>query len=161
LSLFALDLALASPAAPAAHALGAREFLAAPHALRILADLGAIGVFGGLCALPLYALVQQSAAAQEPWRGIAAHHLIKALFMVAAALFGALVLALGASVPQLLLLTALLNAAVAAYIYSLLPEFLLRFISWLLMHSIYRLQVRGLEHIPERGAALLVCNHVS
>ena len=46
------------------------------------------------------------------------------------------------------------------YIYSLVPEFLLRFVCWLLMHTLYRLQKRG-AHFPESGAALIVCNHVS
>ncbi|MBK8018737.1 MAG: 1-acyl-sn-glycerol-3-phosphate acyltransferase [Betaproteobacteria bacterium] len=54
-----------------------------------------------------------------------------------------------------------MNAAVALFIYRLLPEFLLRFLAWLLVHGIYRLRREGMEHIPERGAALIVCNHVS
>ena len=48
-------------------------------------------------------------------------------------------------------MTALLNAAVAIYIYTLVPEFLMRFLVWLLIHSVYRLEKTGLENIPERG----------
>ena len=33
--------------------------------------------------------------------------------------------------------------------------------AWLLIHSLYRVQKRGVEHIPHEGAALIVCNHVS
>jgi len=55
---------------------------------------------------------------------------------------------------------ALLNALVAIYIYTLVPEFLLRFVCWMLVHTIYRLERRGAP-FPESGAALLVCNHVS
>jgi 1-acyl-sn-glycerol-3-phosphate acyltransferase len=161
LTLFALDLAWASPAAPAAHELTVRAFLALPHAWRILIDLAAIGVFGGLYVVPLYAVVQQRARAAALSRVIAANSILNALFMVAAALFGAALLGAGFSVPQLLLATALLNAAVAFYIYTLVPEFLLRFVAWLLVHTVYRLDERGLENIPEEGAALLVCNHVS
>jgi 1-acyl-sn-glycerol-3-phosphate acyltransferase len=65
------------------------------------------------------------------------------------------------TIPQLLLLTGILNAAVALYIYLLVPEFLLRFVDWLLVHSIYRLKTSGTENIPEEGPALLVCNHQS
>ena len=54
-----------------------------------------------------------------------------------------------------------MNAAVAIYIYTLVPEFLLRFLSWLLVHVVYRLRVEGIENIPEHGPALLICNHVS
>jgi hypothetical protein len=86
---------------------------------------------------------------------------VNAAFMVGAALIGAAFLQLGATVPQLFLLTALLNAAVAVFIYLLVPEFLMRFLAWLLIHSVYRLEKSGLEHIPEHGPALLVCNHVS
>lgn len=161
LTLFAIDLTLASPRFPAAHVLTAREFLSQPHALRILADLFGIGLFGGFFVVPLYAVVQQRAPPAALSRVIAANSILNALFIVVAALFAAAVLARGASVPQLLLITALLNAGVAVYIYSLVPEFLLRFIAWLLMHSIYRLDERGLDNIPAEGPALLVCNHVS
>jgi hypothetical protein len=161
LTLFAVDFALASPAAPALHELTARQFLSQPHAWRLLADLAGIGVFGGFYVVPLYAVVQQRARPEALSRVIAANSILNALFMVAAAAFGAAVLAAGVSVPHLLLLTALLNAGVAIYIYTLVPEFLLRFLCWLLVHSLYRLDERGLDNIPEEGAALLVCNHVS
>jgi 1-acyl-sn-glycerol-3-phosphate acyltransferase len=85
---------------------------------------------------------------------------LNALFMVAAAVMGAVDLARGLSVMQLILLAALMNAAVAVYIYTLVPEFLLRFVSWLLVHTLYRLEKRG-NRFPESGAALIVCNHVS
>jgi 1-acyl-sn-glycerol-3-phosphate acyltransferase len=81
--------------------------------------------------------------------------------MVTAALVAALFLQLGVSVPQLFLLTAALNAAVAAFIYTLVPEFLMRFLAWLLVHSVYRLEKSGLANIPDEGPAVLVCNHVS
>jgi 1-acyl-sn-glycerol-3-phosphate acyltransferase len=55
----------------------------------------------------------------------------------------------------------LLNAAVAIYIYALVPEFLMRFLAWLLIHTFYRVDKEGLDRIPEEGACVLVCNHVS
>jgi 1-acyl-sn-glycerol-3-phosphate acyltransferase len=54
-----------------------------------------------------------------------------------------------------------MNAAVAVFIYTRVPEFLMRFIVWMLIHSVYRLEKSGLERVPEEGAALIVCNHVS
>jgi hypothetical protein len=83
------------------------------------------------------------------------------LFVVLASAFGAGLLAAGASIPQMFLAAALLNAAVALYIYLLVPEFLMRFLAWILIHSIYRLRKTGLENIPETGPAVLACNHVS
>ena len=64
------------------------------------------------------------------------------------------------TIPQVLLLTGVLNAIVAVYIYSLVPEFLLRFLAWILVHLIYRMEKRGIDSIPQRGPALMICNHV-
>ena len=41
------------------------------------------------------------------------------------------------------------------------PEFLLRFLVWLLVHAVYRLKVEGDERIPDEGPVLIVANHVS
>src|SRR6185436_9551718 len=46
-------------------------------------------------------------------------------------------------------------------IYTLVPEFLMRFLVWILIHSVYRVRKIGLERIPQEGPAILVCNHVS
>jgi 1-acyl-sn-glycerol-3-phosphate acyltransferase len=67
----------------------------------------------------------------------------------------------GLTLPQLYLVVGLMNAAVAMFIYTLVPEFLMRFIVWMLIHSVYRLQKSGVERIPQEGAAVIVCNHVS
>jgi 1-acyl-sn-glycerol-3-phosphate acyltransferase len=67
----------------------------------------------------------------------------------------------GFTIPQIFLTTALLNAVVAIYIFSLVPEFLMRFLAWLLIHTIHRVSTVDVERIPEAGPAVLVCNHVS
>jgi acyl-[acyl-carrier-protein]-phospholipid O-acyltransferase/long-chain-fatty-acid--[acyl-carrier-protein] ligase len=41
------------------------------------------------------------------------------------------------------------------------PYWLLRAVLWLLTHSVYWVRVLGRENVPAKGAALLVCNHVS
>jgi 1-acyl-sn-glycerol-3-phosphate acyltransferase len=127
----------------------------------VLADAALIGLFGGFYIVPLYALIQSRSDRSHQSRIIAGNNILNALFIVAAALVGAGFLSLGATVPQLFLLTALLNAAVAAFIYAQVPEFLMRFLAWLLVHSVYRVEKSGLENIPEDGSAVLVCNHVS
>ncbi len=165
LTLFALDLSLASallPPAPPPEALhGVGAMLAQFSTWRILADLVLIGLFGGFFIVPLYALVQLESAEEHRARIIAANNIMNAVFMVGGALFAAGILGIGASIPLLFAIGALFNAAIALYIYRLVPEFLLRFIAWMLVHTVYRLSTRRLEHLPERGAALLVCNHVS
>ena len=128
---------------------------------RILGDLFLIGLFGGFYIVPLYALIQIRSEPSHRSRIIAGNNILNALFMVAAAGIAIGLFAAGLTIPQLLLATALLNAAVAFYNYRLVPEFLMRFIVWLLIHSVYRLKKEGLENIPEEGPAVIVCNHVS
>jgi 1-acyl-sn-glycerol-3-phosphate acyltransferase len=128
---------------------------------RILLDLFFLGVFGGFYIVPLYALVQSRSDPSHRARMIAANNILNALFIVVAAGIAIALLAAGVSIPQLFIVGALMNAAVAIYIYTLVPEFLMRFIVWLVIHSVYRLRKVGLERIPEEGAAIIVCNHVS
>jgi 1-acyl-sn-glycerol-3-phosphate acyltransferase len=161
LSLFVLDLALASPAAGSIAPGSLAAFVAMPSSWRILADLVLIGAFGGFYIVPLYALVQVRSDPGHVSRVIAANNILNALFMVVAALFGVAMLQAGGTIPQLFLAAAVLNAAVALYIYLLVPEFLMRFLAWILIHTIYRLRKTGIENIPERGPALITCNHVS
>ncbi len=162
LTIFGLDLAFASPAGlPAGAPLAVAEVLAQPGVVRVLVALLMLGVFGGFFIVPLYAMMQSRSAAANRARVIAANNIMNALFMVAGALAAGGLLSAGLSIPALFGVAAVMNAAVAVYIYRLVPEFLLRFIVWMLIHTVYRLRTRGLEHIPEDGPAVLVCNHVS
>lgn len=161
LSVFALDLYFAQPAAAATAVETVGEFLARPGTWRILADHALIGVAGGVYSVPLYAMMQDRSDLEHRSRIIAANNILNSLFMVLAVAVAVGFLQLGATIPQLFLLLAAVNAAVAVYIYTLLPEFLMRFLVWVLIRTLYRVRTHGLEHIPETGAAVLVCNHVS
>src|SRR6267142_2557018 len=161
LTVFGIDLYFASsgllPHAP----IGSLEFLRDPAHWRLLADLALVGIFGGFYIVPLYTLIQTRSQPSERSRIIAGNNILNALFVVLAAVLSIGLLDLGLSIPQLFLAVALFNAAVAIYIYTLVPEFLMRFLIWLLVHTVYRLDKSGLENIPESGPAVLVCNHVS
>ncbi|WP_024302699.1 MFS transporter [Pseudogulbenkiania sp. MAI-1] len=162
LTLFGIDLAFASPSAlPAGAPLGLGALLGEPWAWRVLFDLVMLGMFGGFFIVPLYALVQLRSSPAHRARIIAANNIANALFMVVGALAAAGLLGAGLSIPALFGIAALCNAAVAIYIYGLVPEFMLRFLAWLLIHAAYRLEKKGLEHIPVEGPALVICNHVS
>lgn len=160
LTLFGIDLWLASPTV-APHDVGVLGFFADPHHWRLIFDLVMIGVSGGFYTVPLYAMIQARSKPEERSRIIAANNILNAAFMVVSAVFAGAALAGGVSIPGIFLITAVMNVAIAFYVYKLVPEFLMRFLVWMLMHSVYRLKTRGLEHIPVEGAAIIVCNHVS
>ena len=161
LTVFGVDLYFAIAGHLAHDPVGLGAFLADSGHWRILVDLLLIGIFGGFYIVPLYALIQSRSERSHLSRIIAGNNILNALFMVVAALLAIGLFQTGFTIPQVLLVTAVLNAAVAVYIYTLVPEFLMRFLVWLLIHSVYRLEKSGLEKIPEEGPAVLVCNHVS
>jgi 1-acyl-sn-glycerol-3-phosphate acyltransferase len=162
MTVFGADLYFAHPDSVGELNLGIAAMLAQPHVWRILTDLVLMAIFSGFFIVPLFALVQSRSDVSRVSRVIAANNILNALFMVVAAALSWLLLnKAGLSIPGLLLATALMNAVVAIYIYTLVPEFLLRFIDWVLIHTLYRIRTQGLENIPEHGPVLLVCNHVS
>lgn len=141
--------------------LSVSQFLDVEHAYRILIDLFGMAVFGGFFTVPLYTLIQQRAAPEERSRVVAGNNILNALFMAVGAALLAELFSLGLEPPTVFLILAGLSAATATYIYTLLPEFLLRFFAWILGRVMYRLEVRGHENIPESGPVVLVCNHVA
>lgn len=166
LTVFGADLYFASRDISAVLATGALPYDAyalLQHAgvLHILADVLFIGLFGGFYIVPLFALIQTRCEPSHLSRTIAGMNILNALFMVAAAGLAIVLLGQGLSIPQLFLVTAVLNALVALYIFSLVPEFLMRFLAWLLIQTVHRVRSVDAERIPAEGAAVLVCNHVS
>ena len=128
----------------------------------VLFDILGLGVFGGFYIVPLYALIQSRTSESERARVIAANNILNALFMVVSALVTILLLSVAKlTIPELFLVVSLMNIAVNTYIFKIVPEFSMRFMIWLLSHSMYRVQHKHLDLIPDEGAALLVCNHVS
>jgi 1-acyl-sn-glycerol-3-phosphate acyltransferase len=162
LTVFGVDLYFARPQLATLTGLDPWAFLVAPGNWRIALDLAVIGLFAGFYIVPLFALVQSRAERSQLSRIIAGNNILNALFMVVASvLSGVLLNVAHLSIPQLFLAAALMNAVVAAYIFTLVPEFLLRFIDWILINTLYRITPSNLQNIPDEGAVLLVCNHVS
>lgn len=164
MTMFAIDLYFASRGSvqmePQA-LIGMMAFLQQPAHWRVMGDLFLLSLFGGFYSVPLYAWIQARCEPTHRARIIAANNILNAFFMIASALLAMALTKAGGTIPELFLLTGLLNAVVAVYIYSLMPEFLLRFVAWLLVHTVYRIRILGVGHLPEKGAAILVCNHVS
>ncbi len=137
------------------------KFAAQPAHWRVMADLALLSLFAGLYSVPMYALIQLRSQPSHRARIIAANNILNALFMIVSAIGVGALLAANFTIPQVFLITGLLNAVVAFYIFMLVPEYLLRFVAFMLTRLVYRFKVRGDENIPTTGAAILVCNHVS
>lgn len=138
------------------------QVLEHPQSWAVLGDILGIGIFGGFYIVPLYALIQARTEEDKRARVIAANNILNALFMVVAAIVSMLLLSVARlSIPQLFLVLSLMNVAVNVYIFRIVPEFTMRFLVWLLSHSMYRVDHQNLEAIPDEGPVVLVCNHVS
>lgn len=162
MSVFAVDFYFASRGLPPSDTLmNLSQFLDHPAHWRVLADLLLLSLSAGLYSVPMYALIQLRSPATHRARIIAANNILNALFVIVSSLLVGILLSIGATVPEVFLFTALANVVVAGYIFWLVPEYLLRFVAWVLSHLVYRFQVGGRNHIPDTGPALLVCNHVS
>ncbi|MGB5810764.1 MAG: MFS transporter, partial [Polyangiales bacterium] len=163
LTLAAVDLYFAS--APLHHIgdslMGLRTFLEQPNSWRMVIDFFALAVFGGFFTVPLYTLIQERSEPESRSRVIAANNILNALFMVLSSLLLMALPKLGVTIPQTFLILAVLSALVSAYIYSVIPEFLLRFFAWIVARVMYRIRLEGAEHLPETGPAVLVANHVT
>jgi 1-acyl-sn-glycerol-3-phosphate acyltransferase len=163
ISAFMIDLYFARSGAAVAHGLDVAGFLQQPGSWRIAVDLTGIGLFAGFFVVPLFALIQSRTPREELSRVIAGMNIQNALLIVLAAVLGIVVQRyFGWTIPQVFLALAIANVLVAIYIFTLVPEFLMRFLSWVLVRTLYRLRVQGVEdNVPDEGAALIVCNHVS
>jgi len=161
MSLFAIDLYFASRGLPAVALQTVAQFITAPAHWRVMADLGLLALSAGLYSVPMYALIQLRSQPSHRARIIAANNILNALFMIVSSVGAGAMLGAGFSVPEIFLATALLNAVVGVYIFLLVPEYLLRFVAFLLSRLIYRFKVEGGDNIPAAGAAIMVCNPVS
>ena len=161
MTVFAVDLYLSTQGLPSAQGLSLGAFLAQPAHWRVLLDLALLSMCTGIYSVPMYALIQMRSQPTHRARIIAANNILNALFMIASSVLAGALLHAGFSIGELFLLMGLANAVVAFYIFLLVPEYLLRFVAWVLSRLVYRYRVRGDEHIPTAGPAVLACNHVS
>ena len=161
MSVFAIDLYFAARGLPMSVPMGIASFVAQSAHWRVMADLALLSLFAGLYSVPMYALIQLRSKPTHRARIIAANNILNALFMIASSILAGALLQSGFTIPQIFLFTGLANALVAFYIFMLVPEYLLRFVAWVLTHFVYRFKVQGEENIPTHGAAILACNHVS
>ena len=140
---------------------GIIEFFSTFNGIRATIDLLGLSIFSGFYIVPLYTFIQMFSKQEVRSRVIAANNVLNAFFMVFSAIFLGILYALNLSFGQIFLILGFLNLIVSLYIYTVIPEFMLRFISFLLTKVMYRFKVHGSENIPSKGGAILICNHVS
>ena len=162
LTLFGIDLFFSAHNYGHPELIGISQFLSQPSSYRVLIDFLMIGIFGGFYIVPLYAMVQERSEEAHRSRIIAAVNIMNSLFMVVSAITALILLGLmNLSIPEFFLVLAIMNAVVACFIYSVIPEFFMRFLIWIITHTMYRVKHTDLRNIPDEGPCVLVCNHVS
>jgi len=161
LTIFGIDIYFNQSLSVGNELIGPAAFIANTENYRVIFDIIMLGASGGIYIVPLYALVQQRSDEKKRSRIIAANNVLNALFMVVASLYGLFALKAGITIPTLFLIMAIMNAAVALFIFMLVPEFIMRLLVWLLIHTVYRVNKIDLDKIPHEGPLVLVCNHVS
>ena len=163
MTVFCADLYFARPGLAPETGITLSQFCQQAGSFRIMADLTLIGLFAGFFIVPLFALIQSRTEKHHLSRVIAGMNIQNAVFIVSAAVTGIVLQRyLGFNIPEVFLLLSVLNLAVLVYLMLLVPEFFLRFLAWIYIRIMYRVEVHGIEkHVPDEGPALLVCNHVS
>lgn len=128
----------------------------------VILTLVILGFFGGLFMVPLNALLQHRSGGTEKGRMIATTNFVGTVGI----LFASVVLWLMRDIMHIqahhiILIFGAITFCGAIIISIPLSQYLIRFSLWLITHSIYKIRIVGQEHSPERGPALIVCNHIS
>lgn len=123
LSVFAIDLffslrGIDNIQLSAENLLGISELLAINGSVRVFMDLFFLGFSGGIYIVPLYAYMQAYAPKSHRARVIGANNIFNAIFMVTSAIVAIMVLSvLSLSLPQLFLITGVLNLIFGGFLY--------------------------------------------
>lgn len=160
---FAFDLFLASTGrVPAESASTLSTFVHDQANWRVLGDLVALAVAGGLFTVPLYALLQHASEPAHRARVIAANNIVNSLFMTVAALFAAWVLARGLTMGELFGLCGILTLPVVTVAAWILRKAMLKMAIRLVLRVLYRVEVHGLEHARAASTrSVIAANHAS
>lgn len=161
ISLFVIDLCIVGDPKLGLSGVGISEFLSYPIHWRILVDIFMLSVFSGFFIVPLYTFIQSRSPKGSRSQVIAGLNIINAAFMVSSAILLTVLYGADFTVTQIFGIWGALNLVVAFYIYTVIPEYLMRFLAMILTRFIYKLRVSGHDNIPSHGGCIIVCNHVS
>ncbi len=156
-----IDFYFNTPASPLGASMSLETLLGSSVYRRSMVDLFLMGAATGWYVVPLYAVIQQRAKPKQLGRVLGGMYLFNLIFITVSLAIAEWFRRHGIAVSTLMLATTLLHAAASVYIFLLLPEFLLRLVMWVLIHTLYRVSASGMDNIPEEGAAVIVSNHVT
>ncbi|MDR1472258.1 MAG: MFS transporter [Synergistaceae bacterium] len=122
LSVFLYAASLRAPIPGDAPLIGALEFVRAPANVAVLLSLLGISFFGGLYIVPLYAIIQSRSSEADLAGVTACTNIMDSLFMVVSSLLATGMLAIGMSIPQIFLSTAVLTVIAAFMIRGAVRE---------------------------------------
>ena len=161
LTLFGVLLYFSVPDTITVSSLSIPDFLSTFYGYSVMFNLFMIGIFGGFYTVPLYALIQKRTEKEYMSRIIAANNMLNAFFMVINAGIVIGLFAIGLNIPEIFLTMSIFSAIISIYIYRQVPEFFIRFVIWMLSHTMYRVKHHNIDNLPEEGACIVASNHVS
>ena len=124
--------------------------------------LALLGFAGGFFIVPIAALLQHRPSRETKGQVQATANWLSFVgVFLASGAHWLLAQKLSLSPRGIFLVGGVLTLLGAVYVLFLLPDALLRFVLWCVTNSIYRIRVVGRDHLPAKGGALLVCNHLS
>ncbi|MBL4590026.1 MAG: MFS transporter, partial [Alphaproteobacteria bacterium] len=142
--------------------LGLSAFLGTLAHWRIVFDVATIAICGGLFVVPLNAIIQHNIPEDIRARVLAGSAIMDALFIIGSSIISAVLIVKGWEIKEIFLAFAIVNAFVAVYICTLLPDYLFKSFLQVLFKLIYKVEVRGLANFEKAGKrAVIVGNHVS
>lgn len=167
IALFSIDLFFAGNSyqnniVPSDGLLSLITFLGYFSSWRVMADIFLIAVCAGLFVVPLNAIIQHDTSGEIRSRILAGSAILNSIFVVISSLISVFLLSLGFGITTLFLACALASLVVAIYICQLIPAYFMKSMMQLILKTLYKVEVRGLENIEKAGSrAVIVCNHVS
>ncbi len=121
-----------------------------------------LGTSAGLYDVPLESYLQFRSDRKNRGTILAGSYFISySLIVASSGIFYVLSETLKLSANQIFLIAGALAIPVAVYVIWLVPDLTFRFGMWLFTHTFYKLKVYGREHLPDKGPALIVPNHIS
>jgi acyl-[acyl-carrier-protein]-phospholipid O-acyltransferase/long-chain-fatty-acid--[acyl-carrier-protein] ligase len=137
-------------------------FLAKGSLVLSVIAVALMAIASGLFVVPLYAYVQQRSDGHEKGRVVATNNFYQTIGMlIASGLIWLFYTQVHLGAAAILLAFGVAMLLVTVYITTVVPDYLIRFVLWMLTHTIFRIRIVGQENVPFRGPALLVANHTS